>query len=96
MTRTTRTWRDASAAVNLAHEIDDAIDINLELLEFPPGATYRLGDTFITFVCGFNTPPSDWDIQGKSERRNAGSVVIRIQYLGKRILFTGDAVGRHK
>ena len=31
----------------------------------------------------------------KAEFRNAGSVVIRLKYKGKSILFTGDAVGRH-
>ena len=29
------------------------------------------------------------------EFRNAGSIVIRLQYAGRSILFAGDAVGRH-
>ena len=46
-------------------------------------------------VCGFHEPPDDWDIKGTSEKRNAGSIVMRLQYAGKSVLFTGDTVGRH-
>ena len=55
----------------------------------------RIGDAFVTTVCGFGTPPKDWDLNNKSEKRNAGSIVIRLYYKGKSILICGDAVGRH-
>ena len=69
--------------------------MNLSESEFPPGATYQVGDALVTMVSGYGEPPEDWGRLNTSERRNAGSVVIRLYYEGKSILFTGDTVGRH-
>ncbi len=93
--RTTGTWQTADGAIQAARNSGDTLDINLKFFEFPPGATYRFGDVFVTMVAGFHEPPTDWGSLSKSERRNAGSIVIRLQFKGKSILFTGDAVGRH-
>ncbi|MGD9369085.1 MAG: hypothetical protein PVH87_25490 [Desulfobacteraceae bacterium] len=96
--RETQTWQRSNAAIKAARQAKKTRDINLKYYEFPPGATYRFGDVFVTFVCGFYAPPSDWNINPQthmSEFRNAGSIAIRLQYKGKSILFTGDAVGRH-
>lgn len=93
--RTTGTWQTADGAIQTARNSGDTLDINLKFFEFPPGATYRFGDAFVTMVAGFHEPPADWGSLSKSERRNAGSIVIRLQFRGKSILFTGDAVGRH-
>lgn len=92
--RTTTTWTAANNAIKAEKEAG-AIDINLRYFEYPPGATYRFGDVFVTMVCGFHKPPSDWDIKGTGEKRNAGSIVVRLQYADKSVLFTGDTVGRH-
>ncbi len=50
----------------------------------------------MTKVFGRYWPPDAWG-QGlsRAERRNAGSIVIRLQFRDRAILFTGDAVGRH-
>jgi len=93
--RNTLAWRNADAAARAARYSDETIDINLAYFEYPPGGTYRFGEAFVTFIAGFHTPPEDWDIDGNSERRNAGSIVIRLQFAGRSALFTGDAVGRH-
>ncbi len=93
--RSTNTWRAANDAIELEVAGEGARDINLRVSEFPPGATYRFGETFVTVVAAFHKPPADWDIISTSEKRNAGSIVIRLQYKGKSILFCGDAVGRH-
>ena len=99
--RDTKTWKVSFQAV-MYERYDEGlgedqrfVDINLKEVEFPRGATYQFGDTFVTMVTGYHEPPSHWDIQGESERRNAGSIVIRVQYKGRSILFTGDTVGRH-
>ena len=94
-TRTSETWQRANEAIRAEVVNDGCIDINLRNVEFPPGATYRFGDVFVTMVCGFHKPPDNWDLRSVSEYRNAGSVVIRLQYNGGSVLFCGDTVGRH-
>ncbi len=89
------TWKNSRDAIRSASQSGSTQDINLKFVEFPPGGTYLFGDTFVTLVSGFYWPPSDWDLQNLSEKRNAGSIVIRLQFNGKSVLFTGDAVGRH-
>lgn len=96
MERTSATWAESDVAITAESAgPDGCIDINLSQHEFPAGATYRFGDVFVTMVCGFGEPPEDWAISGSGEHNNAGSVVIRLQYRGRSILFCGDAVGRH-
>lgn len=94
MSRDTVTWNNAVAAIRDERE-EGCIDINLGSWEFPPGATYRLGDAFVTMISGFSEPPHDWEIQNDSERMNAGSIIIRLLYKGRSVLLCGDAVGRH-
>lgn len=92
------TWTRGNQAIAYEREADGALDLNLKRVEFPPGATYRFGDAFVTMVSGFYAPPDSWDIEGGSEGsefRNAGSIVIRLEFHGRSILFAGDAVGRH-
>ncbi len=93
--RTSGTWRTADKAVKDESKDEGAIEINLSFYEFPPGATYFFDDTYVTMVAGFHEPPDEWNLSGKSEKRNSVSIVIRLQYKGKSILFTGDTVGRH-
>jgi beta-lactamase superfamily II metal-dependent hydrolase len=94
MVRSTATWRDADAAIADEVARDGAIEINLSWAEFPPGATYRFGEAFATFVCGFGEPPDAEELD-LSESRNAVSIVLRLQFADRAVLFTGDAVGRH-
>lgn len=92
------TWVRANNAILAASNAGNTLDINLRFFEFPMGSTYRYGDAYVTMVSGFYAPPDDWDIQGGptgGEFRNAGSIVIRLYFAGRSILFTGDAVGRH-
>lgn len=100
--RSTDTWKNADKAIKA--EKDDEklqaagikfLDVNLRYFEFPPGATYRFGDTFVTIVSGFHEPPDEWTGLSDSEFLNAGSIVMRVEYKGKSILFCGDTVGRH-
>jgi competence protein ComEC len=93
--RSTSTWNDANDAIELEHDNDDCVDIELRYFEYPMGATYRFGDVFVTMVCGFHTPPANWGNLAQSERLNAGSIVVRLIYADRSILFGGDAVGRH-
>jgi competence protein ComEC len=93
--RSTGTWDDANIAIETEKDDEDCIDINMKYFEFPPGGTYRFGETFVTMVFGLHKPPPSWGLTSNSEKRNAGSIVIRLVYKGKSILFCGDTVGRH-
>ena len=57
-----------------------------------PGTKIPLGEATVTLVAGWG----QWTGAGptESERRNAISVVLRLDYRGRSVLFTGDTVGR--
>ena len=93
--RDSATWEDANDAITDERDNHGCIEINLRTCEFPMGATYRFGDVFVTMVCGFHRPPAEWGSLSQAEERNAGSIVVRLIYAGRSVLFGGDAVGRH-
>lgn len=93
--RTTQAWTAANNAIKTEKNLEGCMDINLSKWEFPPGATYKFGDVFVTMVCGFGLPPKEWGLKKGSETNNGGSIVIRLWYDGSSVLFCGDAVGRH-
>lgn len=91
-------WKNANTAIAAAKDSGKTEVINLKNDELHFGSTFIFGETLVTFVSGFYAPPDSWDIEGGKtggEFRNAGSIVIRLSFKGKSILFTGDAVGRH-
>ena len=65
---------------------------NLQSVALTPGRTIPLGEATVTLVAGWG----EWTGSGPttSERRNAISVVVRLDYRGRSVLFTGDTVGR--
>ena len=91
-----KTWDKAVEAIEEEVEIDGAIDLNLGETDVPPGTTYDFGDVSATVVAGLHKPPVSWGSLDDSEKRNSVSIVVRLQYKGKSILFTGDTVGRHR
>lgn len=96
--RNSATWKKVDASITAAANTKNTQVINLKYNKIKPGTEFDYGDTRITFVAGFYRPPESWNISGKNsaESRNAGSIVIRLSYKGKSILFTGDAVGRER
>lgn len=93
--RDTGTWRRADAAIDEAEESGAEV-IDLDRADLSPGTAYRFGDTLVTVVSGFSRPPESWGHLGESEKRNAGSIVLRLLFGGRSVLFTGDAVGREE
>jgi len=92
-------WRDARDVI--AQEVrDGASVINLGSYQIPPGEQILLGDATITFVAGWHewdTANSDsGELPDESERRNAISIVMRIEYGGQSVLLTGDTIGRRR
>jgi competence protein ComEC len=100
--RDTTTWANASGAIRKQRDSEGCRELNLEK-DALPATDYHYGDTKISFICGWNWPPSDWPLRmeqdpvpNPGEFYNAGSIVIRLEFAGKSVLFCGDAVGRHK
>ena len=98
--RTTGTWGDAESAINQARAAGTAV-FDLGYLDFEPGTGFQFGETTITFLSGHYWPTHYSSIfrengtcRDLSKCRNAGSIVLRLEYAGRSILFTGDAVGR--
>ena len=90
--RGTRTWNDADAAIALEAE-GGAEVMDLSKIHLAPGHEIQFGKTRVIFVSGFSRPPASWETHGESEANNAGSVVVRVVFAGRSILFTGDSVG---
>jgi competence protein ComEC len=70
-------------------------DINLKQEPLYPGYIFQYGETMITFISGFHKPPNSFGNLDHSEFNNAGSIVIKLSFKGRSVLFTGDIVGRH-
>ena len=92
----TGTFRRVNGAMDLSRAQRGTTIIDLSLFEYPHGATYRLGEAFVTFIAGWSEPLPDWRLPlSSSEGRNSISVVVRVLFREKSVLFTGDTVGRH-
>lgn len=89
------TWRDVKEAIDI--EVAKGAElISLSEQDLPIGTTWIYGETYITFLSGFEAPPAEWGFSPSdhSEYRNAGSIVLRVVHHQCSILLTGDAVGR--
>ena len=98
MKRTSIYWRRAMDAIHEEADDEDCDDWNLAKKPIEEGQELPIDEAAgvkVELVCGFNKPPASFGKLDLSEKRNAGSVVLRIEYQGKSILFCGDAVGRH-
>lgn len=98
--RSTGSWGDADSAITEAANQGTAV-FDLREHEFVPGTGFQLGGATITFLSGHHWPTHYTSIfrdngtcRDLSKCRNAGSIVLRLEYAGRSILFTGDAVGR--
>ena len=85
-------WYRARAAIKASEKKGTKV-INLAKTDVSAGETFKYGETRVVFVSGFSRPPKSWGELTTSEFNNAGSVVVRIVFAGKSVLFTGDAVG---
>ena len=102
--RDTQAWKKADHAIRHAAKTGATTVFNLRRNQIAPGTCFQLGDATVTFLAGDDCPNHyDQDLRGsgdctgpnRSKARNAGSIVLRLEYAGRSILFTGDAVGRN-
>ena len=72
-----------------------AEDRNLANEPLSPGEQIQLAGATLTLVAGWNAwlPPERFDL---GEDRNVISIVARLEYDGRSVLFTGDTIGRRK
>jgi len=68
--------------------------INLGTEPLIPGTILKLGTAEIQTVLGYNKWPHDKGSLSGAELRNVISIVLRLTFEGKSILFTGDTIGR--
>ena len=67
--------------------------MNLAETPLNPGHEIQFRKTCVIFVSGFSMPPDSWEVHEESETNNAGSIVVRLVFAGRSILFTSDSVG---
>jgi beta-lactamase superfamily II metal-dependent hydrolase len=72
-------------------------NVNLNTLDstITPGTKVSFGDASLTFLCGFGKPEADWPLMSVGEKLNSVSIIMKLEYKGRSVLFSGDAVGRH-
>ena len=80
--RQTNTWGNADTAINTATNTEVN---NFKNSDLPFGATYRYGETLVTFVSGFYAPPDEWDqgqVDGHRDPVGDDSVDVLIKSSG--------------
>jgi competence protein ComEC len=90
------TWQKAMKAISNEVLTAGCIDFNLGKTNLPFGTVFHIGQVNVTMICGFHQPLPEWQLSDSGEINNAVSIVMRLDYAGKSILFCGDAVGRHR
>jgi competence protein ComEC len=76
-------------------------DIVMDSGDIALGETWNVGAAQVQLLSGIRELPEGWDVgvppshsRYESKALNAVSIVVRIDYAGRSILLTGDAVGR--
>lgn len=89
----TGNWRQANHAIAGEARFGSSV-WNLQTVDLEVGKSIPLGDATVTLIAGW----PKWTEAGPtaSEKRNAISIVVRLDYQGSSVLFTGDTVGRRK
>ena len=104
--RETDAWKVVDYAI--AHEAfsPDVSIINLQTHKIKRGTEFKLGEATVTFIAGWpgweelKMELKEYKEAGKIEKvgdsvkRNAVSIVVRLEFRNRSVLFTGDTVGR--
>lgn len=85
-------WEETDKAIRA----EGAEVLDLSEQDVPAGTRFQFGDTTLTVLSGFAVPPEEWGKLQPAHRRNAPTIVIRLEFASRSVLFTGDAIGcRH-
>lgn len=86
-------WKAMQEAIGKEVVFGGASVQNLKSSPLEPGTRIKVNDATVTLVAGWHEWPSSSGLS-ESERRNVISLVVRLEYAGHSVLFSGDAVGR--
>lgn len=91
-------WYFANKAILKSVAEKGTEDINIfELDKSMIGEVFTFGEVSLQILSAFPEPPESWGIsKSNADWKNAGSIVVRVEYSDKSILFTGDTWGRNK
>lgn len=92
----TDAFRRLKAALYDRRAITESINLNERDSTIYPGNDMILSGAHIKFLCGFGKPLPEWHLSDPAERLNGVSIVMKLEYGGNSVLFTGDALGRRK
>ena len=93
----TLAWSKAMRAIHSEVVDEHCQEKSLKDSPLTPGQTFTFGDVRLVTVFGLTQPPAAWGFTSSkhtSEFYNSGSIVMRLDYRGKSVLFCGDTVGR--
>ena len=90
--RTGMTWKSVNGAIG-KEATEEATIVSLATFHVPAKFSIPLGDAKITFLGGSSEwdHPAGWNVD---ELNEILSIVVRLDYRGRSVLLTGDAIGR--
>lgn len=92
----TDAFQRLSTALQERHNITESINLHERDSIIYPGNDVEISGVHFKLLCGFGAPLPEWGHMNAAERLNGVSIVMKLEYAGNSILFTGDAVGRRK
>src|SRR5882672_7103594 len=96
-TTPTLAWANAVRAIKKESTTDGCDAISLATRKLVPGTTHTFGEVKVMMVFGLSKPPPEWGFSTtthEAEFYNAGSIVVRLEFKNRSILFAGDSIGR--
>ncbi|MBX2905229.1 MAG: hypothetical protein KF744_04270 [Taibaiella sp.] len=92
----TRAFKKLKEALDDKSGVTESINLNERDSMITPWNDMQISGVHFRFLCGFGKPPAQWHLTDPAERLNGVSIVMKMEYNGNSVLFTGDALGRRK
>ncbi|MGY4537079.1 beta-lactamase superfamily II metal-dependent hydrolase [Mucilaginibacter sp. UYNi724] len=93
----TKAFQKLKSALQDRADITESINLNDRDSVIYPGGDIVISGAHFKLLCGFGKPMPEWHLTSDAaERLNGVSIVMKVEYGGNSVLFTGDALGRRK
>ncbi|MET3979714.1 hypothetical protein ABIB62_002303 [Mucilaginibacter sp. UYP25] len=93
----TKAFQKLKSALQDRADITESINLNERDSVIYPGGDIVISGAHFKLLCGFGKPMPEWHLTSDpAERLNGVSIVMKVEYGGNSVLFTGDALGRRK